>query len=87
MHRQVGADYPVTLRSQSDLAVLYFQQGKYALAETEYKKVLAIRHAKRANHRDTLNSQFGLAVVYRCMNKPEQAIPLLEEVIELSSKR
>jgi tetratricopeptide (TPR) repeat protein len=56
------------------------------LAETEYKKVLAIRRAKRgANHRDTLNSQFGLAVVYRCMNKPEQAIPLLEEVIERSS--
>ncbi|HEX2473438.1 MAG TPA: tetratricopeptide repeat protein [Lacipirellulaceae bacterium] len=83
---RLGADHPVTLRSRSDLAVLYFQQGKYALAETEYREVLAIRRVKRgANHRDTLNSQFGLAVVYRCMKKPEQAIPLLEEVIQRSS--
>ena len=82
---KLGADHPDTLRSRSDLAVLYFRQGKYALAETQYKEVLAIRSTKLgANHRDTLNSQSGLAVVYRCMKKPEQAIPLLEDAIERS---
>ena len=82
---KLGTDHPDTLGSKSDLAVLYFRQGKYALAEKHYKDVLAIRSTKLGpNHRETINSQAGLAVVYRCMKKPEQAIPLLEEAIERS---
>ena len=82
---KLGADHPDTLGSRSDLAVLYFRQGKYALAETQYKEVLAIRSTKLGpNHRETINSQAGLAVVYRCMKKPDQAIPLLEEAFERS---
>ena len=82
---KLGADHPDTLRSLSDLAVLYLRQEKYALAEMQYKEILAIQSMKLgANHPDTLSSQSGLAVVYRCMKKPEQAIPLLEEAIKRS---
>jgi tetratricopeptide (TPR) repeat protein len=63
--------------------VLYFRLGKYELAETHYKDVLAIRSTKLGpNHRSTLDSQFGLAVVYRCMKAPEHAIALLEDAIQ-----
>ena len=42
--RLLGADHLDTVATKHHLALLYREQGKYALAETLYKEVLAVDH-------------------------------------------
>jgi eukaryotic-like serine/threonine-protein kinase len=80
----LGADNLDTVATKHHLAALYRDQAKYALAETLFKEVLAIRTAKLgADHPDTLTSQHHLAMLYWSMKKLDLSIPLLEETLKL----
>jgi len=70
-----------TLSSRKDLADVYCDQRKYDLAEPLYKQVLATWIARR-HDRGIVCGQHDLAALYRYMNKPEQAIPLLKDALE-----
>jgi tetratricopeptide (TPR) repeat protein len=78
---QLGDNDLDTLSSRKELADVYCDQRKYDLAEPLYKQVLAtwIVHG---HGRGIVCAQHDLAALYRYMNKPDQAIPLLEDALQ-----
>jgi serine/threonine protein kinase/tetratricopeptide (TPR) repeat protein len=81
---KLGADHADTLSVKCDLADLYAWQGKGAPAEALYKEVIAIYTVKLgADDPNTVNIQHELAkVYYRLMQKHEDAIALLGDVLK-----
>jgi non-specific serine/threonine protein kinase/serine/threonine-protein kinase len=79
---KLGADHPDTLSTRDDLATLYRDRGEYDLAEVQYKEVLAARTARQGgDHPATLYCRYRLGLLYRSMNRPEEAIALMEETL------
>ncbi|MEX2118185.1 MAG: tetratricopeptide repeat protein, partial [Pirellulales bacterium] len=73
------------LSTRHHLALLYHSQGNYALAETLYKEVLAIRTARLGGyHSDTLRTQLGLADLYDSQGKTDLAEMLYKEVLAIN---
>ncbi len=61
----LGADYPDTLRSMNNLALIYNNRGWQEEAEKLFVQVMEISKTKlRANHPDTLTSIANLALTY-----------------------
>jgi tetratricopeptide (TPR) repeat protein len=80
---RLAADHPQTLSVRDDLATLYRDRGKYELAEAQYKEVLAARTVKQgADHPTTLYCRYRLGLLYRFMNRPDEAIVVMEETVK-----
>src|SRR5262245_17860903 len=76
-------EHPSTLRSMSNLAVTYHDQGKLgAAAELEEKVVEARRRTLGEEHPDTLTSIANLAVTYHHQGKLGAAAELEKKVVE-----
>ena len=59
----MGPEYPDTLKSMDDLAIVYREQGKYPQAEALGTQVLDIRRRSLGpEHPDTLASMNSLAI-------------------------
>jgi tetratricopeptide (TPR) repeat protein len=87
MESDLGADHPSTLTSQSNLASIYWIQGKFSKAEDIQRVVLRAQIQKLGEtHRHTLLSMFNLALTLKQKGEPEVAIQKLEEVVELYNK-
>jgi eukaryotic-like serine/threonine-protein kinase len=80
---KLGADHPHTLSTRDGLASLYRDRGEYDLAEVQYKEVLAARTAKQGgDHPATLYCRYRLGLLYRSMNRPDEAIALMEDTLQ-----
>jgi tetratricopeptide (TPR) repeat protein len=85
---RLGANHHQTLVSKANLAGVYQDQGKHALAEPLLKDVLAAFTAQLgADHPNTLAVKNILAVLYQDQGKYDQAEPLLLEVLAARQKR
>ena len=61
----LGPEHPKTAASLNNLALLYYNQRKYAKAEPLYQRALAIREKVLGpEHPDTATSLNNLAVLY-----------------------
>jgi eukaryotic-like serine/threonine-protein kinase len=81
---QLGRDHPATLGSSNNLAISYWDQGRYADAVKLHEETLALRKAKLApDHPDTLKSMNNLAVSYQMLGRYAEALKLNEETLEL----
>ena len=70
----LGPEYPNTLDTVNNLAVLYWQQGKYEEAEPLYQRALEARERVLGpEHPDTAQTLGDLAVLYVDQGKFEQA--------------
>jgi tetratricopeptide (TPR) repeat protein len=73
----LGEEHPDTVRTMSNVGVLYRNQGRYAEAESILSKTLEVRRRVLGEaHFDTLVSMHNLAAVYRDAEKYAQAEPL-----------
>ena len=78
----LGADHPGTLQNKDGLASLYFEQGRYAEAETLRVDVLQRRlHLLGDDHNETLESKNGLAEVYRKQARYDEAESLYWQLL------
>ena len=78
----LGEEYPDTLTSINNLAVIFERQGKYEAAELLNKETLRLRkkvHGKE--HPDTLISMNNLAGLFDSQGKYEAAEPLYKETL------
>lgn len=70
----LGDDYPDTLESKNDLAVLYKEQARYDDAEQLLLEAVKGRRLKLGDtHPRTLESWNNLIELYESWNKPEKA--------------
>ena len=83
-HQYLGEEDPVFAISVSNLALLYFQIGKYTLAEPLYRQMLAIRQKNLGDaHPDVASSLNNLAGLYYEIGDYEQAEPLYRQALEI----
>jgi non-specific serine/threonine protein kinase/serine/threonine-protein kinase len=79
----LGADDPLTLKSQNELALLYHEHGKDDQAEPLFREVIDRSTARLgADHLDTLSGKNNLAMVYMAQGKHHEAETLYKEVID-----
>ncbi|GFH55193.1 TPR-like protein [Chaetoceros tenuissimus] len=83
MHEtKLGPDHPRTLTSMNNLALLYYHQGKYDLAEPLYKDCLSKYETKLGpDHPDTLRFFNNLAILYYVQGKYDLAEPLYKDCL------
>jgi len=75
----MGAEHPEVANTLNNLAVVYSSQGRYAEAESQFKRALAIKEkAVGAEHPTLANSLVGLANVDVCLGRFDEAEPLLQ---------
>ena len=78
---------PRTLDMVGQLAAMYQEEGKYALAEKYANEVLAgRRHAQGNENPDTMVAAADLAMVYVSQEKFAEAEPLAREAMQTDSK-
>lgn len=71
---EVRVNYPVTLESKNNLAILYEKQGHFDRAEPLLPEALEGHRLKLGdNHPHTIESWNNLINLYEAWNKPEQA--------------
>jgi tetratricopeptide (TPR) repeat protein/ribosomal protein L29 len=77
LERDLGIDHPTTITTMSNLANLYYLQGRYGEAEDLYLHILSLR-AKLldANHPNIANILNNLANLYHLQGRYEEAEPL-----------
>ncbi|KAM0688989.1 hypothetical protein Q7P36_011065 [Cladosporium allicinum] len=81
--RVLGAGHPDTLRSMNNLAMTYWQRGRWGVAETLQVEVMKkYQETLGENHPDTLTSIGNLAHTYLQHGRWEEAEKLQEEVVE-----
>ena len=69
--------------SRNNLAVAYFDAGRFSESAALNEQVLRAREAALGpDHPDTLMSRNNLALVYLNAGRPAESIPLLEAVLE-----
>ncbi len=86
--RLLGAAHLDAIASKHQLAQLYRDQRKFALAENLFHEVAAIREARLgADHLDTLATKHHLAVLYRYQEKYALAEALGKEVLAIRTTR
>ena len=80
----LGENHPHTATSLSNLANLYYSQGKYEEAEPLFIQALQLRKQLLGeNHPDTATSLNNLAALYNSQGKYEEAEPLYIQVLQL----
>ena len=85
--KALGPDHPDTASSLSNLAVLYYEQGKYTEAEPLCKRALAMREkALGPDHPDTATSLSNLGLIYRAQGKYVEAEPLYKRALSIREK-
>jgi Tetratricopeptide repeat len=81
--RVLGIEHLDTLRSIHDLALTYWDQGRWEEAEPLQVQVLETRkRVLGAEHPDTLTSMSSLALTYKDQGRWEEAEPLQVQVLE-----
>jgi serine/threonine protein kinase/tetratricopeptide (TPR) repeat protein len=82
--RVLGNGHSESVNSMSDLAALYYWQGKYVQAEPLYIEALRVgRRTLGEEHPQTLGDMNALAQLYLYWGKYAEAEPLYKKVIEL----
>ncbi len=82
--RVLGPDHPDTLRSQGDLSIALFQDGRYSEAENLQKQTLAsLRRVLGPEHPDTLKSMNTLAVLLMAEGRYPEAEALARQAVDL----
>jgi tetratricopeptide (TPR) repeat protein len=77
-----GPDNPLSLYSQSCLAISLRKLGDFAAAERHMTQSLAARQRLfGADNLMTIDSAINLAVLYRDMDRPQEALALLEVAV------
>ena len=80
----LGPEHPDTLGSLNNLAVLYWNQGKYEQAEPLYQRALeAQERVLGPEHPNTLGTVNNLAILYWNQGKYEQAEPLYQRALAI----
>jgi serine/threonine protein kinase len=83
----LGTDHPDTLTAMDDLAMLYYEQGRYKEAETLCTAALeGRRRVLGGEHRDTLLSMSNLAEIYEIQAKFPDAEALCRETLGLRTR-
>ena len=83
----LGPEHPDTLTSMNNLAIVYYEQGKYAQAEALHSQTLEIRRRVLGpEHPDTLASMNNLAIVYYEQGKYAQAEALYSQTLEIQRR-
>ena len=71
---ELGEDHPITLKSKSEVTVLYKEQALYDIAEPLFLKVVEGRRLILGDtHPHTIESWNNLIDLYKAWNKPEKA--------------
>jgi len=79
-----GPDDPATLASTNNLAITYWEMGRYADALNLHEETLALQKAKLGpDDPDTLKSMNNLAVCCHALGRYAEALNLNEETLEL----
>src|SRR6266567_1985639 len=82
--QEKGAEHLDTARNASNLAGLYYAQGKYEQAEPLYERALAIyKQQLGPDHPYTAQSLDNLAKLYRAQGKYEQAEPMYQRALAI----
>ncbi|OAL52204.1 TPR-like protein [Pyrenochaeta sp. DS3sAY3a] len=82
-----GADNECTLASMTNLALTYWNQGKYAEAERLGLKVYAIeKHVRGEEAPETLCTLHNLALTYMSQGRVDEAQALQEQVLETRTR-
>jgi eukaryotic-like serine/threonine-protein kinase len=82
--RVLGREHPDTLRSMTNLAHVYWGEGKYAQAEALGNEALpTMRRVLGPEHPDTLRSMNDLAMVYTGEGKFAQAEALDSQILQI----
>ena len=85
--KTLGPEHPDTLTSVNSLAGLYRAQGRYAEAESLYKRGLAdTEKALGPEHPDTLRSVNNLGLLYQEQGRYGEAEPLYKRALSLAEK-
>jgi len=80
----LGVEYPDTLTSMNNLAVLYGKEGKFAEAEPLMTNALAVRiRVLGAEHPLTLVTMANQAFLYQLQGKYGEAQPLAAKALEV----
>lgn len=89
LRRQVlGDNHPDTLRSMNNLGLLLIKLEKFQRAIEILRRTLEIRRRVLGNeHPETMDSIAGLAQAYSRNGQPDQAEPLLREVLASGAVR
>ncbi len=86
--RQLGEDHPDVAQSLSNLALLYYSQGKYSEAEPLYVRSLEIRERQLGtDHPDVAQSLNNLATLYQTQGKYSEAEPLLVRSLDIKERQ
>lgn len=84
LQQELGDTHPDTLRSMSNLASLYTNQGKNDLAEPLFVSCLDMRKtALGETHPDTLTSMNNMASLYKNQGKYDLAEPLYVSCLDM----
>src|SRR5262249_20500416 len=76
---KTGVRHPNTLHSMYSLAQAYFSLRRYDDALSEHQEVLDARRTKLGdNHYDTLLSMWGVAETLNRLERPAEAIPVID---------
>jgi tetratricopeptide (TPR) repeat protein len=85
--RALPEDHPLIASSLNNLALLYYEQGRYEEAEAMYAEALAMwRRALPEDHPDIATSLNNLAVMYRGQELYDKAEPLSREALAMRKR-
>lgn len=85
--KSYGNDHPNVATSLNNLAELYKTQGQYSLAETLYKRLLAIREKSLGlDHPDLAMTLNALGWLYNIQERYDKAEPLLKNALAIREK-
>ena len=85
--RVLGEEHPDTLSSMGNLAVVYYEDGRYVDAEALILEALEIeKRILGEEHPDTLTSLGNLAVLYEATGRNADAEPLYLEVLQVRTR-
>ncbi len=85
--KALGPEHPDVATSLNNLALLYYNQGKYADAEPLYKRALAIKEkALGPEHPSVATSLNNLAALYRVQGRYAEAEPLHKRALAIREK-
>jgi tetratricopeptide (TPR) repeat protein len=84
LSKQLGRDHPDTLMSGNNLAINYWDQGRYLDAVKLHEESLSLLKVKLgADAPATLKSMNNLAVAYQTLGRYADAVKLYEQTVEL----
>jgi tetratricopeptide (TPR) repeat protein len=86
--RWLGEDRKITVNARIQLAQYYDRHGYWAEALAVWQDVLAsIKRRREANSETRWHVEFSIGRLYRELDRPEDALPVLREVADYFQKR